>query len=164
MAFRSSPSMEYTDDEKYDRQDRMNASPDVPDYPGNLQFSISADDLAKAGGEDGDIDDTMRFAAMAEVTSVSRNRDDTRVELQINQFADEDGKFFDLKQPAYVCLCGPELEKMDLESDCERGDMIHLIGTARMEGSSDTEWSGNMVRLQITELSYEDESEESRGG
>lgn len=165
MAFLNAKSMEYSDDEKYDRMDRMTSAPEPPDYPTNLQFSICAEDLSKAGAEDGDIDDILRFSAMGEVTSVSVNRDDTRVEVQIGEFAGADGKFFDLSQPSYICLCGPELEKMELEADCERGDMIHLAGTARMEGSSDTEYGGNMVRLQITELTFvEDESEESREG
>ena len=52
---------------------------------------------------------------------------------------------------------------MGLEADCERGDTIHLIGTVRVESVSSTEWGGDRVTLQVTELTYaEDESSEAR--
>ena len=90
--------------------------------------------------------------------------DNCRIELQIGEFAGEDGKFFDLSSPCYICLCAPDLEKMEIEASCERGDTIHLIGTARMESSSSTEHGGDMVCLQVIEMDCEDESEESREG
>lgn len=159
MAFHDLRSMEYDDAEKYDR---MTPDVDGPDYPPGLCFSLREDDLEACGAEDGEPGDTMRFAAMGEVTSVFKGLKDTRIELQLGEFAGADGKFVELTEPAYICLCGPELEKMDLDANCERGDMIHLIGTARLESTSSTEFGGERCCLQIVELTFEDESEESR--
>ena len=161
MAFRSLSDVGYSEDEIYDRMAGPDFSP--PDYPPGLQFSLTSEDLAQAGCEDGEPGDTCRFAAMGEVTSVFKGRDDCRIELQLGEFAGEDGKFFDLSEPAYISLCGPELEKMGLEADCERGDTIHLIGEARMESCSSTEFGGDRCMLQVTHLSYaENESDETR--
>lgn len=165
MALRQLHDMAHDDDRLYDLSKGMPDDYEPPEYPGGLCFSLTKEDLAKAGADGGEPGATMRFSAMGEVTSIFKGIDDCRIELEITQFAGEDGKFFEPSQPGCICLCGPELEKMDLEADCERGDLIHLIGTARMESSSSTEWGGDMVCLQITELTYaEDESQESRGG
>jgi hypothetical protein len=43
------------------------------------------------------------------------------------------------------------------------GDTIHLIGEARLEHMSSTEY-GARCMLQITQLGFEDESTESREG
>ena len=164
MALRTYTSMEHDDDQKHDLSKGMPRDWEPPDYPTGLQFSISKEDLEQASGSDsGKPDDTMRFAAMGEVTSIFLGREDCRIELEISQFAGEDGKFFDLDMPTHICLCGPDLEKLELDADCERGDMIHLIGTVRMESASSTEYGGDMVTLQITELSVEDESTEQPG-
>ena len=79
-------------------------------------------------------------------------------------FVSEDGKFFDLSGPACICFTGAELAKVELSDNAERGDMIHLIGTARLESRSDNEFGGKSACLQVLELSYEDESAESRAG
>lgn len=155
-------SLEYDDDEKFDRM--VGPDKSMPDYPPGCQFSISNDDLEQAGIQASEPDETVKFSAMAEVVGVYRSRDDCRVDLEMQQFAGPDGKFCDLSQPARLCLCGPELEKMGLEADCERGDTIHLIGTARLENTSSTEFGGEMATLQIVKLTYEDESTESRDG
>ena len=157
-------SLELNDEEKYDLMvgSMGPAMPEPPDYPSNLQFQISKEDLATAGAEGGDVDDVMHFAAMGEVTSTFHGRDNCRIELEVTQFAGEDGKFFDLSQPVHLCLCGPELEKIALSDDAERGDMIHLIGKARLESRSNSEYGGDMASLQIIALTYEDESDESR--
>ena len=168
MAMRALNSVAYDDYERFQRSGRRLGMPDDdegPEFPPNLQFSISSEDLKKAGGEGGDIDDVMHFAAMGEVTSLIYTREMTRIELKVEQFAGDDGKFFDLTTPAHICLCGPELEKMDIEADCDVGDMIHLIGMVRHDGRSNTEYGGDMVMLQITHLdAAEDESTESREG
>lgn len=162
MAMQPLKSMAYDDYERYQRSGHGATDPEPPEHPLNLRFSLASEDMEKAGAEGGDIDDVMHFSAMGEVTSIMTGRDDSRIEFQIGQFAGADGKFFELSQPAHICLCGPELEKIGLDADCERGDMIHLIGTVRMEGRSDTEWGGDTVSLQVTELTFEDESTESR--
>lgn len=162
---RNMASMAHDDDQLYDMSKSMPDGYDPPMYPPGLCFSISQSDLERAGAPEGEPGATMRFSAMGEVTSIFRGIDACRIELQLGEFAGEDGKFFDLSNPAYVCLCQGELEKMDLDDDCERGDTIHLIGTARLESTSDTEYGGQMCSMQITELTFaEDESTESRGG
>ncbi len=164
MAFRASaPSMAYDDYERYQRSGRGAAEPEAPEYPINLQFMLTSEDLEKAEADDGEPGDMMRFAAMGTVSSVTKDMDDCRIELELTEFAGDDGKFFDLSQPAHICLCGPELEKMELEADCERGDMIHLIGTVRLERTHDHEFDSGAT-LQIVELTFEDESSESRDG
>jgi hypothetical protein len=160
MSFRSLAPMEYSDDEKWDRMSGPDVSP--PDYPPGLQFSICQDDLTEAGAEDGEPGDTMRFAAMGEVTSIFKGREDCRIEIQIGEFAGDDGKFFDLSEPCYISLCSAELDKMGLDADCERGDMIHLIGEARLENMSSSSYGGERCMLQVTHLTFEDESEENR--
>lgn len=162
MGWAGLKSVEYSDEEKYDRMAGPSMEP--PDYPPGLCFMICKDDLVKAGAEGGEPNDTMRFSAMGEVTSVFQGREDCRIEVSLNEFAGEDGKFFDLACPACICLCGPELEKIELSGNAERGDMIHVIGTARLESMSSTEWGGDMATLQVVEMTYEDESEESREG
>ncbi len=154
--------MDYTEDEQYDRMNAGEHSP--PDYPVGLQFCITEDDLEEAGAEDGEPGETMHFAAMGEVTSIFKGREDCRIEIQIGEFAGEDGKFFDLREPAYISLCRAELDKMGLDADCERGDMIHLIGEARLESTSSTEFGGERCMLQIVAMTFEDESAESREG
>ena len=164
MALRKMAPMAYDDEQIFDLSKGMPHDWTPPEYPPTLQFSVSKDDLAKAGGEDAEPDASMRFSAMGVVTSVTNGREHCRVELELTQFAGEDGQFADLTNPTPICLCGPELERMDLEADCECGDTIHLIGTARVESVVSSEWGGDRVLLQVTELTYEDESSESREG
>lgn len=163
MALRQFADLAHDDEQIYDLSKGMPDGYEPPEYPYGLQFTLSSDDLAKAGGEGGIPGATMRFSAMAEVTSVFKGIKDSRIELEIDEFAGEDGKFFDLANPACICLCGRELEKMELDDDAERGDTIHLIGTARLENYTSSEW-GDRVTLQVTELTFEDESSESREG
>lgn len=165
MALRKMADMAHDDETLFDMSKGMPFDWTPPEYPSGLQFCVSKADLAKAGGESIEPDASMRFSAMGVVTSVLNGREDCRVEIELTQFAGEDGQFADLANPAPICLCGPELERMDLEADCECGDTIHLIGTARVEHVSSDEFSGERVMLQITELTYaEDESDESRDG
>lgn len=165
MALRKYADLAHDDDQMYDLSKGMGKDYDPPAYPGGLKFSIAQADLERAGEGMGEMGATMHFSAMAECTSVFRHVDDgCRCELQILLFAGEDGKFFEPTMPACICLCGPEFEKMDLDDDCERGDLIHLQGNARLESSSSTEWGGDMVTFQITEMTFaEDESTEGEG-
>lgn len=164
MALHKMADMRHDDDQLYDMSKGMPFDWSPPEYPGGLQFCISKADLEKAGGANAELDASMRFAAMGIVTSVMNGRDNCRVEIELTQFAGEDGQFADLENPASICLCGPELERMDLEADCERGDTIHLIGTVRVESTMSNEFMGDCATLQVTELTFEDESDESRKG
>lgn len=163
MALRSYADMSYSDDKLYDLSKGMGPDYEPPEFPYGLQFNVTPADLAKAGAEGGEPDDSMRFSAMGEVTSVYKGREHCRIEIRLDEFAGEDGKFFNLKAPASICFSEEELEKLDLEADCEIGDTIHLIGTARVESMSSSEFSESVV-LQVTQLTCEDESDESRDG
>ena len=163
MALRSFADLRNDDETMYDLAKGMPSGYEPPEYPTGCCFQISNADLVQAGAEDGEPGETMRFSAMGEVTSVFKSATDCRIELQLGEFAGEDGQFFDLEQPAYICLGAAELAKMDLEADCERGDTLHIIGTARLESCSSTDFGDNCM-LQIVEATYEDESEESREG
>ena len=171
MTFRPLKSMAHDDDKLYDLSKGMPEDYEPPEYPTGLSFTLPQSVLDEVGAEDGDPDDMLHFALMGEVTSVFRGRDDSRVELRVTQFAGEDGRFVDVNDDEdrpwlspTICLCEPDLDKLDLEADCEIGDTLHLIGTVRMESMSNDGLSGEQVRLQITELTVEDESGESREG
>lgn len=160
MAFRTAPvDLGYDDDDMLDRMDAPDAQ--APEYPTNLLFMINESDLEKAGGSGGGIGDVTGFAAMGEVVSVHASAEGNRVELCLNEFAGEDGKFFDLEMSGHIAFCDYELEKLGLDCDCEIGDMIHLIGEARLESIHRSQF-GEMASLQICKLTFEDESSESR--
>jgi hypothetical protein len=164
VAWAALANLAHDDEDLYDMSKGMPEGYEPSEYPSGCCFSVSAEDLERAGCEGGEPGDTCRFSAMGEVTAIHKSIDGCRIEIQLGEFAGEDGKFFDLEQPGYICLCERELGKMGLEADCERGDMIHLIGTLRMESTSSTEYGGDMCSLQIVELAAEDESQESREG
>lgn len=160
MAFhRPLAHLAHDDEALYDMSKGMPEDWTPPEYPYHLVFSLSKEDLTAIGAEGGDPGDTMRFSAMAEVTSVYRGRDDSRIELSVALLAGEDGKFHELAQPGHICLCGPELEKMDLGDDAELGDLLHVFGELRLESLMSTEY-GDAVTLQITHLAFENESDE----
>lgn len=160
MAWQKPPvSLEYDDDDILDRMVGQDVEP--PSFPPNLCFSISEDELEQAAGATGNVGDCMAFAAMAEVSSVHISEAGRRVELTIKQFAGDDGKFFDLKMDGHICFCDYELDKLGLDCDCEVGDMIHLMGDVCLKAVHRSEF-GQTAELQITSLTFEDESTESR--
>lgn len=153
--------LELDDDAKLDKM--VGPEPTMPDYPTGMQFSLSEGDLEHAGAEDGKPGDTLRFSAMATVMNIFRTRDGCSINLEMTQFAGPDGKFFPLENPTSICLTQDELEKLDMNDDCERGDELHMIGTVRLENTSSTQYGGDMCCVQIIEMAaVENESEESR--
>lgn len=160
MAFRKPlADLEYDDDDMLDRQEQYAMEP--PSYPVNLRFTICESDLEKAGGSGGSIGDTLCFSAMGEVCSVHASTEGSRVELHLTEFAGEDGKFFDLETKGYIAFCDFELDRLGLDCDCDVGDLIHLIGEARLEAVHRSEF-GELATLQVCKLTFEDESSESR--
>ncbi len=62
-----------------------------------------------------------------------------------------------------ISLTHDELEKLDLDADCEIGDMVHLMAMAKVTSVSKNETTDGetcRIELQITDLSVEDEDEE----
>ncbi len=164
MALRQLHDLALDDDDLYDMSKGMPDSWEPPEYPPHLCFSLCAADLKSADAEGAKPGAVMRFSMMGEVTSIFQGVDDCRVELKVEEFAGEDGKFFDLTEPCHICLEDGQLMKMGLEADCERGDTIHLIGEACVQSCSDTEYGGERCSFQITKMGCEDESVESREG
>lgn len=58
-----------------------------------------------------------------------------------------------------ICLNQGELEKLELDGDCEVGDYIHLHCFAKVTSVSKTE-GNTRVELQITKMKVEDEGAE----
>lgn len=151
-------SLEYTDDEKIDRL--IGPEPKAPDYPEGLSFSLGRDDLGKICEGPCEPGMTLQFMAMGEALSVYRGTDEIRIEVEFCMMAGADGKFAEMDQPPCICLCGSELEKLDLADDAEKGDMIHIIGTAKIVSTSSPRYGEDGVSLQIVEAAIEDESTE----
>jgi hypothetical protein len=64
-----------------------------------------------------------------------------------------------------LCLGKDELEKLDLDTDCEVGDTIHLFALAKVTSASQSELADGTteyrIELQITHLGVEDENDEN---
>lgn len=75
--------------------------------------------------------------------------------------------------PYGLCLSLDEeiLDKLEIDGDCEVGDMIHLVAMARVTSCSESEretadgkkTSSCRIELQITSMGVENESTESDG-
>lgn len=62
-----------------------------------------------------------------------------------------------------ISLTHEELEKLNLEPDCQVGDMIHIMAMAKVTSISQYETAENTncrIELQITHLGLEDEDME----
>lgn len=67
--------------------------------------------------------------------------------------------------PYGLCICLDQecLDKLELDSDCEVGDTIHLVAFAKVKACSEEVVNGERkcrIDLQITDLAVEDEDEE----
>jgi hypothetical protein len=153
----------HDDEDHYDLSKGMPDDWEPPEYPGGCQLHMKCEDLAKAGCEGGEPGDVCNFAAMCEVTSVMKSlTGGCRIELEVMLFAGEDGEFFEPSEPKpCLCLTDRELGKLDLDDDCERGDLLHIMGEARVESTSSTEYGGETCCLQVTGMDFaENESTE----
>lgn len=71
------------------------------------------------------------------------------------------------RYPWGLCLRLDEkqLAKLDLDADCEVGDMIHLFAMAKVTSVSSSDREGgepsHNIELQITHLALEDEDDEN---
>jgi hypothetical protein len=175
-AFRTLHSMELSDDEKLDHleaaEKRRPMPPEVPDtvpppqYPPELQFRVREADFPALGLDPMPVAGTaVRFAAMVRATSVEHEIGGCRIESEIDFLKFGDGPFAELDpaQRPTLAFTRPILARLDCAEDCERGHLLHLIGTARVESTGDTQWGGKNVTLQIVEMAVEDEDAESDG-
>lgn len=168
LAFRSLKSLKHDDDDLYEMSRGMPDDYEPPEYPTGCCFTLTKEALAEIGGDGGEPGQTIQFSAICEVTSVFRSVKDSRVELKVTELAGPDGQYFNTDNTdnpwlaPCICLRGAELEKIGLEADAEQGDLLHIFGSARLESLSSNEFSGEQASLQITDLDFEDESEEAR--
>jgi hypothetical protein len=155
--------MELDDDDKFDLSSQFGLSDQDVDYPPGLQFSISEPDF-EALGVDSDVEKgaTTKFMAMAIVKSIDIG-ERCRVELEIDMLSIGEGAFVDLGRKPFICFGDGELSRLDLEADCERGDLLHMSGIARVTaihkpnrdyGNEDS------VTLQIEQLAIENEDDD----
>lgn len=63
-----------------------------------------------------------------------------------------------------ICLCGPELEKLDIDEMPEVGDYIDLRAFATVTSVSDNGGGNRRVELQIEKLALENEGDEEPDG
>lgn len=61
-----------------------------------------------------------------------------------------------------ISLGKEQLERLDLEADCDVGDTLHGFFMARVTAKSDHEGMGPRVELEITHLAVEDEDAENQ--
>lgn len=61
-----------------------------------------------------------------------------------------------------ICLCGPELSKLDIEEMPDVGDYIDIRAFARVTSVSDSGGGNRRIELQIEKLAFEDEDTEER--
>ena len=160
--FRQMADMAYSDDEILDR--RMPQRPEPPEYPTELSFSVSQEVVERCGGE-GECrpGDTVRFAAMAEATAMSRKIDGCRIEVELTMLSLGDGQLTDLDEGErpMLCLLDGTMERLDLDDEAQSGDLLHLIGTVRVESADESRYSaGRRLTLQIVEMCVEDEDQE----
>lgn len=89
MAWTKFVDMEYDDEDKIDAA--MPIPAPTPDYPYNLRFCLTDKELRKLElPDDCEVGDTLDMRIMAEVTSVSKDGEHCRIELQGQKIALED--------------------------------------------------------------------------
>jgi hypothetical protein len=168
MQMRRHASMRLSDDEQYDFiKNRLQVGAgdiEPPEYPPGLCFTVTKANLEALGVDGATPDATVKFAAIARATSVNHSRTGCRIECEIDLLSLDGGEMVEMgdgMRPA-ISLDENDHERLDLDqAGCERGDMLHLIGTARIERTSDTEYGGKSACLQIIEASVESEDAEA---
>ncbi len=164
--FRTLRPMALSDEEQYDwlkaRSGTGNDEP--PEYSPGLSFTIRETDFDALGVEECRPGETVRFAAFLRACSVNQRTDGCRIEAEIDMLALGDGKMVELDDTMRptLCLDHNDHERLDLDAGCQRGDMLHLIGMARVEAVDDNQYIGRSVCLQITDATVEDEDDEAR--
>jgi hypothetical protein len=103
----------------------------------------------------------MPFVRMV---SMERTPEEKAEAFARNQFPTPIRDMPDVPPGLCICLTEVELEKLNLDDDCEVGDMIHISGMARVTSISKNETDAGCncrVELSITDLAVEDEDLEA---
>jgi hypothetical protein len=162
--FRPLKSMALSDDEIYDwAKARAGMSEEPPEYPPGMRFTVREGDFGALGVDVARPGESVRFAALARATSVRRDNDGCRMEVEIDFLSLSDSDMVELGEIGRPCLCldQNDHDRLDLDDEVDRGDMLHLIGTAKVEAVEDTQWGGKALTLQVVEAAVEDEDLEA---
>jgi hypothetical protein len=103
----------------------------------------------------------MAFRHMVDMT---RSPDEKAAERLRDSYPQPIADMPDVPPGLCLCLTNDELDKLDLDDDCEVGDTIHLVAFARVTSVSKQDTgNGSRVRIElaICQLSCEDEAEEA---
>jgi hypothetical protein len=157
--------MALSDDEKYDMEKARGGAGtgDVPDYPPGMRFTIRECCFEALGIDQVKPGATVKFAAMCRVTSCNLRTDGCRVELEMIMLKLDGGEFAEMDEMARpsICLDENDHDRLDLdEDDCENGDLLHMVGEARVVATDDNRFMGKSLTLQIESASIENESTE----
>lgn len=157
--------MAHDDDQLYDMAKARAGidDSDLPEYPSGLRFTVMECCFERLGIDTMEPGATVKFAAMARATSVNQRIDGCRIEAEIDMLSLDGGQLAELDEGARPSISLDENDhaRLDIEQGCERGDMLHLMGEARVEAVDDNRWMGRSVTLQITAADVESEDGEA---
>ena len=128
-----------------------------------MRFTIRECCFERLGIDDVKPGATVKFAAMCRVTSCNLRTDGCRVELEMIMLKLGDGEFAELdemERPS-ICLDENDHDRLDLDEDCSVGDLLHLVGEARVVAVDDNRYMGGSVSLQVEQATVESEDAES---
>jgi hypothetical protein len=162
-------SMKLNDDQLFDMDKARRAGPitptdDLPEYPPGMRFTIRECCYEALGIDQVKPGSTVKFAALCRVTSCNHRTDGCRIELEIDMLQLGDGELAELDEMARpsICLDENDHDRLDLDDDCETGDLLHLMGEARVMSVDDNRFMGGSCTLQI-EQGFVAENESTEG-
>ena len=100
------------------------------------------------------------------MVSMERTPDEKAVERAQNECPPSIADMPDVPYGLCICLTEVELEKLDLEDDCEVGDLVHLFCMAKVTSVSKNDTGRGpkcRVELAITDMEVENEDTEEPG-
>lgn len=106
------------------------------------------------------------MARFRHMVSMERT-DDEKMEARMENLSPSISDMPDVPYGLCICLTEVELDKLNLDDDCEVGDLVHLFAMAKVTSVSKTD-TGNgakcRIELSIVALEIEDEDDEAPDG
>lgn len=103
------------------------------------------------------------MAKFHKMVSMERTLEEKALERAKNEYPPPVLQMPDVPSGLCLCLTETELDKLDLEEECEVGDMIHLFAMARVTSISKQDTGDGprcRIELAITDMAVEDEDTE----
>ena len=103
------------------------------------------------------------MAGFMKMVSMERTDEEKAAERARNMFPMDVASMPDVPPGLCICLTETELEKLDLDEDCDVGDTIHLNAFAKVTSVSKNDTAnGSCVRIELSiyQMSVENEDEE----